>query len=346
MLQLKNETPFAANVAVFPDVGGIDTLYVTIKGTFTLTPAVEIVPEKQPILLADEFWGEPGQSSIKYASEVHLTKPSTDVVLVGSAWAPRGRPVKRLDVSLAVADRKKVVRVFGDREWRPGFWFFPARMTPPAPFESIPLVYERAFGGGHGPEGKKKEVLFETRNPVGRGFAGRRRGKKLKGLPLPNLEDPNHPIRRPKDRPAPAGFGYVAPSWEPRRSYAGTYDDAWIKGRAPYLPKDFNPRFFNAAHPDLVFPKHLAGGERVEVINALRDGALKFRLPKCDVRARVRVAGAEEVPRLNLETVLIEPDENRLSLVWRGAVPCDKKALKIEEIFVESDGAAPKESVP
>ena len=49
----------------------------------------------------------------------------------------------------------------------------------------------------------------------------------------------------------------------------------------------------------------------------------------------VSVAGKEENPALNLETVLIEPDELRFSMLWRGALACDKKALKIEQINID-----------
>jgi hypothetical protein len=331
MLQLKNQTPFGAHIAILPDEDGVDSLVVTVKATFSIAPKLDVAPEPVPIRFADEYWGEPGESSLKYAAEVHLAKPSTDVVMVGHAWAPGDKPVARLDVSVAVGNRRRAVRVTGDREWRPGFWFLPARMTSPEPFTKMPLVYERSFGGVHEIEGKK-EVLFEPRNPVGKGFVGKRRGGSLKGLPLPNLEDQGHPVRDPKHRPAPAGFAFIPPAWEPRKSFAGTYDRAWQKTRAPYLPKDFDSRFFNAAHPDLVMPGYLAGGEPVEVVNASPSGPLRFRLPRAELTCVVTIAGRPENPPLALETVLIEPDEARLSMLWRGAASCDKRALKVEEI--------------
>jgi hypothetical protein len=332
MLQLQNRTSFPAHIAVVPDPRGIDTLYVTVKATFTLAPRLEVAAEQVPIVMADEYWGEPGQSSLKYASDVHLTKPSTDVVLIGKVRSPGGKARAQVDASLAVGNRSRRVRAFGDRQWRPGFACIPARMTAPKPFTSMPLVYERAFGGLHAIEGKKQEVLFEERNPVGRGFVGKRRGRALDGLALPNLEDPEHPVKGPKDRPAPTGFGYVAPSWEPRKSYAGTYDEAWLEKRAPYLPKDFDARFFNAASPGFVMGRHLEGGEPVEAVNLSREGPLRFHIPTCRLDAHVTIAGATEEAAMALETVLIEPDDARLSMVWRASVPCDKKALQVERI--------------
>ena len=149
---------------------------------------------------------------------------------------------------------------------------------------------------------------------------------------LPHLEDPAHLLTRPTDTPPPAGFGFIAPGWEPRRSRAGTYDEAWLGSRAPYLPVDFDPRFFHTAPPDLVCPAHLSGGEPVEVTNASASGLLRFRLPRCEIAASVRIARKVERPRLHLETVLLEPDDHRLSLLFRGAVGCDKRALRIDRV--------------
>jgi hypothetical protein len=36
-----------------------------------------------------------------------------------------------------------------------------------------------------------------------------------------------------------------------------------------------------------------------------------------------------------LETVLIEPEDDRLCLTWRAAVPCDKAALKVRSVTIE-----------
>jgi len=89
VLQLKNHSPFEPAITLFPDEKGVDTLYVIIKATFNLSPALSIAEQQIPPTLEDEYWGEPGLSSIKYASDMHLTKPSTDVVLVGRAWVPQ-----------------------------------------------------------------------------------------------------------------------------------------------------------------------------------------------------------------------------------------------------------------
>ena len=52
----------------------------------------------------------------------------------------------------------------------------------------------------------------------------------------------------PGIRPATAGgVGPVARHWQPRASYAGTYDEAWRRQRAPIGRTDFDERFFCGA---------------------------------------------------------------------------------------------------
>jgi len=332
VLQLKNTTPFAAVMALFPNEQGIDSLYVVVKATFGLGGGVHVADEQVPPLAADQFWADPGTSSIKYVADMHLLKPSTDIALVGRARPEHGGAVPQLDTTLAVGDIRKTLRIFGNRQWRED-----GSVTPPQPFESVPLAYEFAFGGVHEIEGEAPEVLSEPRNPVGRGFRGKRTDEEMAGRRLPNIEDPADPFEQAGDKATPQGFGFIAPSWQPRAPYAGTYDEAWQEGRAPYLPEDFDPRFFNAAHPDLVCPGHLQGGEPVEVLNASRDGPVRFTLPVCALTTEIQIAGAVETPPLNLETVLIEPDRRRVCLTWRAMQPCDKKALKIGDVTIAVD---------
>jgi hypothetical protein len=332
MLQLKNRTPFQSALLLLPDEKGVETLYVLLKATFETGPPVRVASRQEVILDADEFWDEPETSSLKCASDVHLVKPSTDVVLVGDAQAPDRERVTCLDVSVAVADHRKIVRVFGERTWTGNV--IPPFLTSPVPFETMALVYERAFGGRQEPADQSSKALFDPHNPVGCGFSGKRGRKEMKGLQVPNLEDPRNLLKEPGDTAKPACFAYVAPSWEPRKSYAGTYGDAWLKSRAPYLPEDFDRRFFNMASPDLVCSGYLRGGEAVEVRNASPDGLWKFEIPTLLLRAGVRIAGTCVEPPLVLETLLLQPGMRRFVMTWRAALCCDKVALKIESVDI------------
>src|SRR5262249_19035840 len=160
----------------------------------------------------------------------------------------------------------------GDRVWQAGLVLTTA--SRPKPFATMPLVWERAFGGTDHKEGQPDRLYAEDRNPIGAGFRIANGQKKLDGLPLPNLEDPRDLIASWKGRPAPVGFSPTCPAWEPRRKLAGTYDADWLRHRIPYLPRDFDPRFFQTAPPGLAAPGHFQGGEEVEVRGATPDGLL------------------------------------------------------------------------
>ncbi|WAS94858.1 DUF2169 family type VI secretion system accessory protein [Nannocystis punicea] len=332
MLQITNNTPFSVGLDVFPDVRGVDTVHVAVKACFWLGSPLRVAEEQVPLHASDVYWGEPGQSSIKVPGDRHLIKPCTDVLLVGQAHAPRGKAVRELMVELSVAELRQAVRVVGDRSWT-GVASL-SRATAPEPFVAMPLVYERAFGGCYAPvEGR---ALEEPRNPVGRGFRGTR-GRDMKGLPLPNLEDPRSPVLEAGDAAVPACFAPIAPAWSPRRECAGTYDEAWRRHRAPYLPHDFDPRYFNVAPEALRARGYLQGGEAVRVENASSEGPLHLALPICRLSIEVRIAGARRALRPELETILIEPDERRLCMVWRAATRCDKQVLQIDQATVWLD---------
>lgn len=327
MLQLTNNTPFTASLALFPDQHGVDTLYIMVAAKFNIGRKWTLADEQLSPQAEDEYWGDdPRTSSIKYASEFHIGKPASDIVMLGHARAPEGKKVSQLDVSLRVGQLAKTVRVFGDRQWRAG------AISTPEPFESIPLLYERAFGGQHIQE---DEILSaEPRNLVGCGYLGNRKARELDGQPVPNLEDPQQLLQKAGDVVSPAGFGFISPNWQPRVAYAGSYDEDWQTQRAPYLPEDFDPRFFNMGHPDLIYPGYLQGGEAVQISGVHPKGILQFKLPVIGLASRIVTGKGVEQAGFNLETLVIEPDEMTLSLNWRAAFSCDKTALKIREVIL------------
>jgi hypothetical protein len=230
-----------------------------------------------------------------------------------------------MDVSLTVGPVSKTVRVLGDRAWQTGV----AAPTWVQPFVRMPLVWERAFGGR---DESSDPVAADPRNPVGVGFRGRNSDIAVAGTALPNIEDPASPISSPTQTPHPAGLGPVSPHWLPRHSFAGTYDKDWLDTRAPYLPRDFDVRFCQIAPSGLSVSGHLRGGEPVHVVGASPNGTLEFALPTARVEVTYVLDQGQEVRLAALDTVIVEPDAGRVILVWRSALPCDKKALKIREI--------------
>lgn len=335
MLQFTNSTGFPGTLFASPDPQGIDSLYTVVKATFDLRNGVHAAEEQLPVVMASEHFGDPLTSSIRVPADISLVKPATDVLLLGSAHAPAGRPVHWMDVSLTVGPLRKYVRVFGDRHWEhTGMGY---RMSAPAPFEQMPLVWERAFGGADEVDGRP---TAEPRNPVGRGYRARDGARPLDGSPIPNLEDPYTPLQSWTDAPPPACFAPIAPHWKPRSDFAGTYDERWQRQRAPFLPEDFDPRFFQLAPPGLVASGYLRGGETVEIRGATPSGYLAFPLPNVGLSVTFVLGNGREERPACLDTVLIDADALRLVLVWRAALACDRKLLRVREVWADLAEAA------
>ena len=88
------------------------------------------------------------------------------------------------------------------------------------------------------------------------------------------------------------------------------------------------------AHHTLIFDHYLQGNEPVQIKNVSPRGELNFRLPINPLEVLVRINNRKEKPPLFMETVLIEPEENSFSVVWRASTACDKNTLNIEQIDI------------
>jgi hypothetical protein len=225
------------------------------------------------------------------------------------------------DVSLRVGPVGRAAQIVGDRVWEART--FGCHASKPEPFTLMPLLHERAVGGRD-----------EARNPIGCGLRGGRRDAELDGTPLPNIEDPRAPLQSPDERPTPVGFGCIPPAWPPRCAHAGTYDLAWQRTRAPYLPRDFDARFLHAAAPGLVCPTPLVGGEPVELRHLSPRGLDAFTLIPCPLVVTVRLRGVAYRPPAQLVTVVLEPNDAHVTHVWQAALACDGQALAIDDVTV------------
>jgi hypothetical protein len=113
--------------------------------------------------------------------------------------------------------------------------------------------------------------------------------------------------------------------------YAGTYDQTWLENEAPFWPRDFDYRYFQAAAEDQWIP-YPTGGEPVTLTNLTGDGHRSFRLP---VRAMpvtfVPYRGHDVTRAAVVDTVLFEPDAGRFSLTWRTSLSLGKSLFDVKE---------------
>jgi uncharacterized protein YjbI with pentapeptide repeats len=296
-------------------------------GTARLLPA-----DQQPEFSGDQFAGDDPARGLRYPSDFAIYKPGADLLLGGQCHAPAGHMFRHAEVVFAVGDVAKRLMVFGDRMWMPGA--VTAAMSDPVPFRSMPLTWDRSFGGSRDP-----------RNPAGRGLGETKLADGTMVRLLPNVESRHSLVSSPFDRPTPAGFGPISPSSPERAARTGTYDDRWLEQHWPWLPDDFDWTFFNAAPSDQQLPRRfLRGDEPLRFDHMHPDHAgYQCRLAGDRVRLFVRRRRGMDLlfeqVEMRLDTLFADLDSETVTLVWRGVAPADSMKLKeFEEAFVVLEG--------
>lgn len=328
MWSVRNYTPYKAKHSWSRDKSGVHQWIVCVKATFDINVSgdLHLSDEQLDPLLLPEFNGQAYASSLRYNSDIVSLKPTTDVVINGTAYAPMGRPTTEFLVSMRVARIHKVIQVVGERIWEHGW--MGATPSSVEPVTHLPVIYERAYGGHDQVGLEPKDQRLDTRNPVGRGVAVA--AHRLYGKPLPNFQYPNRSI----ENASPAGFGAIDSHWSPRRELSGSYDTAWERRRRPLLPEDWDARSLLCSPPDQQPPTYLQGGEPIELVNLTPNGRLQFSLPKIYLRFTTRIDGRTEEHRGRLVTVIIEPDRKRTILVWVSTLACHSNIDYLDETKV------------
>jgi hypothetical protein len=321
---LDNRTRFTALHCPLPDGQGGEVVLVVVKAGFTIAADGSATPldDAVEIRMTDELRGDPKRGSPLWDADLAVFKPRVDVLVEGLAHAPRERPAEQCFVELHVADEiAKSVLVSGDRIWEGD------QPSRPAPFLTIPLSWERAYGG------TRSRELADERNPVGIGYHGARSADPEVHSELPNLEDPGAALVRPDTISAPVGFGTVGRAWLPRRALAGTFDDGWKRRRWPLAPRDFDPAYHQSAPADQQLSRYV-GGAPVRLVNLTAEGEWLFRLPSFEVPVHLVYEDRLAQPELRVDTVEIEPELRRVVLTGRVAIVVEPRRGPLEEIIL------------
>lgn len=260
-----------------------------------------------------------------------MSKIRGEVLVAGSA-IPVGGPAPGTGVRVKIGSVDKKLYVLGDRSWKT------AGFTDPVPFSEMPITWERAFGG----EGF-------ARNPLGKGAKQLEvDGRKVR--PLPNIEDPDHLVKSPGDRPEPAGLGPLDQTWPQRMELAGTYDEEWYKTRFPGFAKDFRWEFWNTAPRDQRIDGHFRLDEPFTVEGMTRGRrSVESRLPGVAARlflVKEREGGEDFVEATTrLDTVWLFPNIECGLVVFRGVLPvAEDDAADVKHIIAAfEDPASPRD---
>jgi hypothetical protein len=324
-VELVNRTPLAADLVVTDLQNGGPRLGILVaKATYTVAADGQCALDAEAPLaiLADD---EETELGLLPRDDLPREDDAFEVILLGRAHAPNGQSALRTKVRLQIGHEVRELAVWGDRVWNgqgKG-----ASIGDPAPFTSLPLTWDRAFGGRSEIEIDRESfvTLDDPRNPAGRGFDPTERAKQIGKLlsaprgyprapevrPLPNLEDPAQLIRAWSDAPRPACWATVPM-------------DTWLhveRGIAnPGQPDDpsleLTPGIHHRAHPDLVLPRPAAGAV-VQVDGVRPDGLWRFELPRLRVLVDFIVGDTRGQDELVPHMLLLLPEERRFVLLLR-----------------------------
>lgn len=348
-MKLKNSRLFPCAAMFGKTLEGATFLAVIIKGTFRLENTGEparLAPAQLPIFTADEPYDPKNPAGpLKFESDMVPFKPRTDVILVGHAYAPYGRPARVVDVEIEVGPVRKKLRVFGDRAWS-----FPSEtadaipyVVGPAEFVMMPLTWDRAFGGidkaAPMRPGNPPSKPWCERNYMGRGFCGARTVSSIHNTPLPNIEDPEDLIRTWDSNPRPAGCGFFPRNSRPRLDWYGTFDEKWKAERPNQLPLDYRFESNNGADLSMQAGPYLRGNERIALSGVRGDSPrLVTSLPGVLPRVRARLHAENVELATHLDSLVMVPDEARFYILWRSTFAvADELASNVEGIAIEYD---------
>jgi len=276
---------------------------------------------------------DPARSHPIYASDLETplgilprddlprSDPAFEVILLGQAHAPGGTACERMTVSLSVGEARRDLQVVGDRRWESHL--LRRRPSAPTPFLTMPLTWQRAFGGSSRIEIDRESFVdvCDVRNPAGRGFDHAREAASLgrhlrcpKGYPhfsqeraLANLEAGGAAVRSWDDAPVPSCWATM-----PMTS-------AMHGMRIPSEPgkPEAGPGLLHRAHPDWVLAQPPASGAQVTLAGASSDGRISFSLPNAQVAIDVTAGGRLISVTATPQMLVLLPEERAFYLVHR-----------------------------
>ena len=204
----------------------------------------------------------PESSSVRFPCDVCVSKPCTDVVVVGSAVAAVRRRASRPRRAGGGGSRCAAPCACSARVWYHGAF----GMLSPSPRRSGPSPSAGSSPGAA--RTSDPRAPRRARNPSAAASSPTvgPRGTN----PAPG-GGPARLIRTHRTAPPPAWPRRGGGNFLPRRAFAGTADERWLRADAPPAG-DFDDRFHQVARRASP-PGRLRGGEPVLVVNIRRAGA-------------------------------------------------------------------------
>lgn len=322
-MKLLRDTPLEAGFVVTHVAPPRPTLTVVVKATLRFDDRGQCtLAEAQRPVSGDAYVDDDPARPLVYASDLAALKPCGECWVHGRFRAPHGVAVAQGTAAFELGPVRRAVSVFGPRRWTGRLV---RTLSDPTPVTEVPIGWDRAFGAPGVAE-----------NPFGIGLVASADGS----VEAPQVEDPQHLVAGPDDRPPPAGFAPLPLTLPARLPLAGTYTGAWATTRWPWLPADFSPSFYLSSPEGQRIAGYWRGDEAFALRN-LVEGAPLVRGALPDLQARVWIEAPDGQGRalpMQLDTVVVDSDAREIVLLWRAVLSVRDDALdEIAALYVTHD---------
>lgn len=320
--------------------------------------------------LEGDIRSKPKNAAQILGSDFKFHKAGTDVVVLGDAIAPGGKPVESMLVNFACGPLRKTVRVVGDRT-ATATHASDVSFSTPAPFEKMPMTLDRTYGGvdmhapGSSPEydylvidgGLGDHPGVYPRNPIGRGYYVVP-AERAEPMMLPNLEDPSQPVR-------PDTFFVLDPaewwkqplSWSMDWTYPGLFPRMLYLDAEPWFPVPIDERlhevrrgyllpnlpqklaqnpelmrlFYQEASHGMILPDAVAGTQGVITGMSEDEPEFRFEVPPTP-RIDITLDGKKTRVQPKMTSLVLRPNEKKMTASF-AAVLTDMPRTFIPGIF-------------
>ena len=333
-MKILKDTPFEVAWLVWKARPEKTCLTLVVKGSFAIVDSGRCpIDPQQELPAGDLHYDDDVNRSVRYESDFAHVKTRGECFVVGSCFAPKSKPVEMELAAFKIGPTLKKMAVIGDR----CIQGLLKGQSKPVPFTEMPLCWERAFGG---PRSKL--------NPVGEGL-----GKSIVNgkavIRLPNIEDPANLIHGKRDKPTPIGSFPIPRTWSARTRHLGTYNSRWVDERWPWLPKDFNLAYHNAAPEDQRITGFYRGDEEIALINLHPEfPKIRCQLPGLRANAFLRDAKRDVLRPLTpeLDTITVDTDLQKILCTWRAVTTVPSESLEeFSHLFVVHEEIGRKRSI-
>ncbi len=208
-------------------------------------------------------------------ADIACTKPTTDILINGTAYAPNGRPSTNFLIETRIGEMHKVLRVVGQRTGDGPFDDAPSRLNLSSRFRSstneLMVVTTRPT--------RSSEAGYRSAQPCG---SRRRRQKENRDTTLCPTSSPAWQDRQEWSRGFPERLPVTG-----RRAWncAALTTKPGMRGANRSFPTTGIRRSLQCAPGDQQSATYLHGGEEVELVNLTRDGLLRV----CSAQAHIRL---------------------------------------------------------